>query len=254
MPNLSEQRNPINYPQRVYLPAPAAPRPQPPISYPQGADLVRAIEKQIAKISLTETFAVARCLGDEHRLVGNPYVSALQISRLHQEFSRGDSWFNVQWLETVENTLQRSIVLRFEPGRQICTSYTAEDVQQQQAQQAQQQAAQQQQQQHHHQHHHQHIAPRQEVRAPHLEQMDIDQLKPMMTWPGYVGDLFDAAAGMVDDQQGRVKVEEETPTKAIPKEEPSTALWPKRAWVAITATIWGTPLSKSEVAYTIGIP
>lgn len=215
---------------------------------------MRSIEKQIAKISLTETFAVARCLGDEHRLVGNPYISGLQISRLHQEFSRGDSWFNVQWLEGVETQVQRSIVLRFEPGRQICTSYTAEDVQQQQAQQAQQ-AQQQQQHHHHHQHQHQHIAPRQEVRPP-LESMDVDPPKQMMTWPGYVGDLFDVAAGIVDDQgreKGKSEPIEERP-RSKTHEQPSTALWPKRAWQTITAAIWGTQLSNSKFVYEFGVP
>jgi len=86
--------------------------------------------------------------------------------------------------------------------------------------------------------------------------MDVDPPKQMMTWPGYVGDLFDVAAGIVDDQ-GREKVKSE-PIEERPRskthEQPSTALWPKRAWQTITAAIWGTRLSNSKFVYEFGVP
>jgi len=37
-------------------------------------------------------------------------------------------------------------------------------------------------------------------------------------------------------------------------EKPSTALWPRRLWLAISAAIWGTELSKSELVYQFGLP
>ena len=181
----------MNYAPRPYHSLPLH-RVPPPL-FPQGADLVRLIESQIAKISLHETFAVARCLGSEHGLVGNSYISDVTITRKNQEFSRGDSWFNVQWLESGSHgPIPRSVNLRFEPGRQVCTSYSADDQQ-------------------YHQHpppQHQHplqITPPQGSR-PSTEPMaesptQMEPPKQMMNWsPGLVGDLFDKAAVIVDDQ------------------------------------------------------
>ena len=242
MPNLPDPRTSINYAPRSYhhhIPVSRAP---PPL-FPQGADLVRLIESQIAKISLAETFAVARCLGSEHRLVGNPSISEVTISRKNQEFSKGDSWFTVQWYEVgSRGSIPRSINLRFEPGRQVCTSYSADD------------------QQYHHPHpqpqhqYPQQITSRQDSGPPLAPMVDsaieIDPPKHMMNWSGLVGDLFDKAAGIVDDK-GRQSSEDsylsDTP------EELSTALWPKRAWNLILTSIWGYQTAKSTV-YAIGIP
>ena len=95
----------------------------PPTPFPQVADLVRLIESQIAKISLAETFAIAQCLSSDYGLVGNSYISDVTISRINQEFSRGHSWFHVQWRESgPHGPMRRSINLRFEPGRQLCTA------------------------------------------------------------------------------------------------------------------------------------
>src|SRR5438876_9044950 len=117
MASLPDPRTVMNYAPRPYHPLPVLRAPTP--MFPQGNDLVRLIEGQIAKISLPETFAVARCLSSEHGLVGNPYISDVTISRMNQEFSRGDSWFNVQWYENGPHSVtSRSINLRFEPGRQ----------------------------------------------------------------------------------------------------------------------------------------
>jgi hypothetical protein len=221
----------MNYNPRPYHPGPhqTVSRPPPQPMFQQGADLVRLIESQIVKISLTETFAVARCLGGEHGLVGNPYISGVMISRKNQEFSRGDSWFNVQWFELLENhhtPIPRSVNLRFEPGRQVCTSYSADEVVHQ-----------------HHEPRHQHIAPRQDI-PPSVgpTPMDLDPPKQMVNWSGLVGELFDKAAGIVDDQ-----IRDKTP------EQTSTALWPTTAWHMIKTIIWGHQMSKS-VVYTIGIP
>lgn len=234
----------VNYVPRPYHPMPPTiQRPPPTPLFPLGADLVRLIESQISKISLTETFAVARCLGNEHGLVGNPYISNVTISRKNQEFSRGDSWFNVSWYEIGDQgTIPRSVNLRFEPGRQLCTSYAAEELTAPQVQIPQQTTQQQ-----------PVIAPRERETA-----MEVDSKPPkMMDWSGLVGDLFDKAAGVIDDQ-GRVKSESESDgtmtVRSITPEQQSTALWPLKAWNAIKAVIYGHQLSKSEFVYTIGIP
>jgi hypothetical protein len=80
----------------------------------------------------------------------------------------------------------------------------------------------------------------------------------MMDWSGLVGELFDKAAGVIDDQ-GRVKSESETSgspisARSITPEQTSTALWPLKAWNAVKTIIYGHQLSKSEFVYTIGIP
>jgi hypothetical protein len=69
-------------------------------------------------------------------------------------------------------------------------------------------------------------------------------------WSMAVGELFDKAAGIVDDQ-GRQTSEEKVPVK-VP--EVSTALWPRRAWQSILSSIWGQQISKSDVMYTMKIP
>ena len=231
-------------------------RPPPPSPvFPQGADLVRLIESQISKISLTETFAVARCLGDEHGLVGNPYISNVTISRKNQEFSRGDSWFSVSWYQIGEQgSLPRSVNLRFEPGRQVCTSYSADDHPHQAPslpppqQQLQPMPTQTQQ--------HAVIAPR-ERPSESTPMEDVEETPKMMNWSGLVGDLFDKAAGIVDDQ-GRVKSESDSEPSFTPRsltpESYSTALWPLKAWNTVKTIIYGHQLSKSEFVYTIGIP
>jgi hypothetical protein len=227
---------------------PTIQRPPPTPLFPLGADLVRLIESQIAKISLTETFAVARCLGNEHGLVGNPYISNVSISRKNQEFSRGDSWFNVSWYEIGEQgTIPRSVNLRFEPGRQLCTSYSADDhtTHAPQVQLPQQQTAQ------------PVTAPREREVAMAMEVDSSGEPPKMMDWSGLVGELFDKAAGVIDDQ-GRVKSESETSgspsARSITPEQTSTALWPLKAWNAVKTIIYGHQLSKSEFVYTIGIP
>jgi hypothetical protein len=231
----------MNYAPRPYHHVPVPRAPLPPL-FPQGAELVRLIESQIAKISLQETFAVARCLASEHGLVGNPYISDVVISRKNQEFSRGDSWFNVQWLESDSHGfIPRSINLRFEPGRQVCTSYSADDQQYHQHLHPQHQFPQQ-------------ITPRQDSQSSITSMVDspaeIDPPKQTVNWSGLVGDLFDRAAGIVDDQ-GRASSEEHLPSQS--PELPSTALWPRRAWDLVLASIYGYQSSKSTV-YAIGIP
>jgi hypothetical protein len=200
------------------------------------------IESQIAKISPSETFAVAQCLASEHCLVGNSYIAEFQISRKNQEFSRGDSWFNVQWCESDPQNhhgpYPRSINLRFEPGRQLCTSYSADD-----------QPYQQPPQQFHH------ITPRQDTSSTMStlaeSPMEVDPPKHDLNWSGLVGDLFDKAAGIVDDQ-GRQTSEERSLSKT--PEQMSTALWPKRFWNVVMTSIWGIQQSSKNTVYTIGIP
>jgi hypothetical protein len=220
----------MNYTPRPYHLNPV-PRALSPL-FPQGADLVRLIESQIAKISLQETFAVARCLGSEHGLVGNSYISGVLISRKNQEFSRGDSWFNVQWYESgSQGLIPRSINLRFEPGRQICTSYSADDQQYEQRHPPPQHQFP------------QHITSHPDPLSPMAESStELDPPKHM-DWSGLVGDLFDKAAGIVDDK-GRLL---QTP------EQISTALWPKWAWNLVLTSIWGYQTSESKV-YAIGFP
>lgn len=251
----------MNYTPRPYHPVPPQniPRPTPLPFLPLGSDLVRLIETQIAKISLQEVFAVARCLSNDHGLVGNPYISGVIISRKNQEFSRGDSWFNVQWLETDprhHGSMGRSINLRFEPGRQICTSYSADEGVP----------------------HQQHFPPPQPPPPPpapppqHSYQsqpssrqntqpeiitrvespMEIDPPKNTVNWSGLVGDLFVKAAGIVDDQ-GRLNPETSNESFSTSPESLSTALWPRWAWNVIRTTIWGQETIKSTT-YTIGIP
>jgi hypothetical protein len=85
---------------------------------------------------------------------------------------------------------------------------------------------------------------------------DVEETPKMMNWSGLVGDLFDRAAGIVDDQ-GRVKSESEaslTPPRSLTPESYSTALWPLKAWNTVKTIIYGHQLSKSEFVYTIGIP
>jgi hypothetical protein len=136
--------------------------------FPLGADLVRVIESQISKISLMETFAVARCLGADHNLVGNAFVRDLAISRSNQEFSRGDSWFNVRWYEVEgRGARQKEVNLRYEPGKQICTSYPC--------------------------------AEEETVQTRSEERMEIEETSD--NWSGIVGDLFDKAAIMVDSER-----------------------------------------------------
>jgi len=229
----------MNYAPRSYhhVSVPRVPPPQ----FPLAADLVRLIESQIAKISLPETFAVARCLGSEHGLVGNSYISDVVISRKNQEFSRGDSWFNVHWYESDPHGLiPRSINLRFEPGRQICTSYSADDQPYHQHPPPQHQFPQQ-------------ITSRQDSQSSMTSMVDspteIDPPKQMVNWSGLVGDLFDRAAGIVDDK-GRASSEEQVSSQ-FP--EPSTALWPRWDWNKVLTSIYGHRMSKSTV-YAIGIP
>ena len=233
------------------VPRAPPPPPQPPL-FPQAADLVRLIEGQIAKISLPETVAVALCLGTEHGLVGNPYITQVGISRKNQEFSRGDSWFSVQWYEadpSHHHILTRSVNLRYEPGRQICTSYSADDGAQSLSP-------------HHppptpHHPYPMNIAPRQDtqssIETSSTSPMDMDPPKQSpenADWSMAVGEMFDKAAVIVDDQ-GRQTSEEKVPVK-VP--EVSTALWPRRAWQSILSSIWGQQISKSDVMYTMKIP
>ena len=174
--------------------------------------------------------------------MGNSYISNVTISRKNQEFSRGDSWFNVQWLEIVDHhPVPRSVNLRFEPGRQVCTSYP-DDVGQQPNQQP------------HQSNHNQHVAPRQGSGPPPMAvastQMELDPPKPVDDWSGLVGDLFDKAAGIVDEKSQTSK--ENSPPKSP---EPSTALWSQNAWKAIMDIIWGHQVEgKSDRLYTYGIP
>jgi hypothetical protein len=215
--------------------APPSP-PQPPLS--QAADLVRLIEGQIAKISLLETMAVALCLGTDHGLVGNPCITRVTISRKNQEFSRGDSWFRVQWYETDHHPiLFRSIDLRYEPGRQVCTSYSADDGAPSQSP--------------HHPPtpHHPYIVPREDtqssIETSSTSPMEIDPPKRSpenADWSMAVGVLFDKAAVIVDDQGRQTS-------------EMSTALWPRCAWMSVLSSIWGEQISKSNAAmYTMKIP
>jgi len=134
-------------------------------------------------------------------------------------------------------TVQRSINLRFEPGRQICTSYIAEDI-------------------HSHAHlphlHHQHIAPRQDVRAVSGTPMDLNPPKQNAEWSGLVGNLFDVAAEMVNNPKRESVKSEERESPKPPKM--STALWPRRAWQAVSKLIWGQELADSKTMYTMDIP
>jgi len=175
----------MNYVPRPYQPVPQPTLPQP--QFQQAADLVRLIESQIPKISLQETLAVARCLGSDHGMIGSPHISNMTIARKNTEFSRGDSWFSVQWYEMDPHRfdpLQRSVNLRFEPGRQLCTSYTAdgEPYQPPSSSVSQQQSW--------------------LSRSPFLAQ---DTMAPAdsqkhTNWAGLVGDLFENAAIMVPDK------------------------------------------------------
>jgi len=254
--------------------------------FPTPADLVRLIEIQIPKISFQEEFAVARCLASDHSLVANKFISDVQISRKNQEFSRGDSWFNVQWWEmSRQGRYLRSINLRFEPGRQACTSYPADGDQAspvvpQQPQQQQQQYGKDVQMREYG-----HSVTQGLPSPPNTEEtMDIDppkqaqvqQQSPPQTlnWSGLVGDLFDEAAGLVDDKKVQIKQElklEEAlkitsppvalwseikrEKKSSSVEAPmSSALWPAKFWQTISTIIFGQDVATSKKLYTIDIP
>jgi hypothetical protein len=265
-PLVPERRTTINYVPRPYQPGPPASQRSLPVMPPQNtpifplvSDLVKLIESQIAKISIAETLSVARCLSDEHGLVGNPYITGVNISRKNQEFSRGDSWFNVQWFVSEaprQSMVARSISLRYEPGRQVCTSYSAEDrivpypsPQSQQAVPSQTSCP-------------VHSPLKYDSPTAAASPMEIDPPKQMMDWSGLVGDLFDKAAGIVDDQKREKSQSVEERITIIKREETipvvneiSSALWPLRAWQSITASIWGHQSSKPDnTVYTIEIP
>ena len=80
---------------------------------------------------------------------------------------------------------------------------------------------------------------------------EMEPSKQMMNWsPSLVGDLFDKAAVIVDDQGRSQSCEDhlsQTP------DQTSTALWPKWAWSLVMTSIWGIQDSKSAY-YAIGIP
>ena len=183
--------------------APGAPPPRhrPPL-LPQTADLVLLIESQIANISLPETGAMTLCLGTEHGFVGNPYITQVMISRKNQEFSRGHSWFSVQWLETdprCHGLLSRSINLLYEPGRPVCTSSSADDAAQSQSPHQPPPIPQK--------HYPINGAHRQDtqssIETSSTSSMDIDPPKPTLEnadWSTAVGGLFDEAAVIVNDQ------------------------------------------------------
>jgi len=83
--------------------------------------------------------------------------------------------------------------------------------------------------------------------------MDLDPPKQSpenADWSVAVGELFDKAAVIVDDQ-GRQTSEEKVSAKTP---EMSTALWPRRAWISILSSIWGQQISKSDAVYTMKIP
>ena len=228
---MTDSRVPIPYTPRPYAhaPPPIPPQNSPPTPiFPQVADLVRLIESQIPKILLAELLVVSKCLEEQHHLVSNSHISDFLISRKNQEFSRGDSWFHVTWCEASDSrpgTFSRSINLRFEPGRQICTSYDAED----------------------HPPVHPHgVTVRPEVSLPPAEPMELDPPpKPITSWSGLVGDLFDRAAGIAADQ---------IRAKSPFMEEPSTALWPLQAWTMIKGIIWGYETSEANAVFKIPIP
>jgi hypothetical protein len=241
------------------VPKQTLPQPQ----FQQAADLVRLIEGQIPKISLQETLAVAKCLGSDLGMIGSPYISNVIITRKNTEFSRGDSWFSVQWYEIDSHRLDtqpRSVNLRFEPGRQLCTSYTADGESYQPSsplpQQQQSQPPQQPQQQMS-----QPLLPAPQVQvgfahrqdtfgAPIVDSpMEIDSPKHM-NWSGLVGDLFDKAAVIVHDQ-GRAKSETMESISTTP--EPSNALWTWKAWEMVRASISGYTTEKGLV-YQFGLP
>ena len=69
-------------------------------------------------------------------------------------------------------------------------------------------------------------------------------------WSVAVGELFDKAAVIADDQ-GRQTFDEKVPIKAP---DVSSAVWPRRAWMSVLSSIWGQPISKSDVVYTMKIP
>jgi len=245
----------MNYVPRPYQPVHQATIPQP--QFQQAADLVRLIEGQIPKISLQETLAVARCLGSDHGMIGSPHISNVTIARKNTEFSRGDSWFSVQWYEIDSHrfdTVQRSVNLRFEPGRQLCTSYTADgepyqppsppSVSQQQSQLSQPPLP----------------APQSQVNFSQRQDtlvlmvdspMEIDSPKHM-NWPGLVGDLFDKAAVIVHDQD-REKSETIDTISTTAEQPPSNAVWPLKAWAMIKAMISGHATDKGLV-YQFGLP
>jgi hypothetical protein len=189
---------------------------------------------------------VARCLGDEHKFVNNPYISNVAISRNNQEFSRGDSWFNVTWYEIVDHcTIPRNVNLRFEPGRQICTSYAAEgDVHSMTVHQSPQPRS-------------HRPDPRESVSEASGSPMDVDPPKEMAEWTAAVGDLFEQAAG-IKDTEAKDKSPPDIPIDDIPivksEKEPSRALWPLNMWSSIKARIWGEELSTSKNLYRIGLP
>jgi hypothetical protein len=222
-------------------------QPQPPeILFPLGADLVRLIENQIPKITLLEALSVTRCLGDELKFLNNPYISNVAISRNNQEFSRGDSWFSVTWLEFVEHRLaSRSVNLRFEPGRGVCTSYEVESNEPSPSIQQIQQP----------------IPFKQELPTPGSEEsespMEVDRPKEVAEWTATVGDLFEQAAG-IKNTQSRDHSSPEMSIEEIPvvkMEDPdSYALWPLNMWKAIKAIIYGEEVSTSKKMYSFGVP
>lgn len=250
--------------------------------FPSPADLVRFIEIQIPKISLQEEFAVARCLASDHSLVSNKFISDVQISRKNQEFSRGDSWFNVQWWEmSRQGRHLKSISLRFEPGRQACTSYPADGEQGAPAvqQQPQQQHGKDVQREYGHSVTQGLPSPptteeTMDIDPPKQAQVQVQQQSPHqpLNWSGLVGDLFDKAAGLVDDKKVQVKPElkmEESLKITHPiglwsefKHEKSssveasmsTALWPAKLWQTISQIIFGQDVANSKKLYTIDIP
>lgn len=192
---------------------------------------------------------MGKSLGEELRFVNNSSISNVTISRNNQEFSRGDSWFNVAWYETVDHRMvPRSVNLRFEPGRGVCTSYEVEGNMQSSPPPPQREP----------------IPYRHEIRESISESsgspMEVDQPKEMAEWTAAVGDLFEQAAGIKvkKDTEARDNSPPDMPIDEIPivklEEEPSFALWPSNMWKTIKAIIWGEELDKSKKMYRIGIP
>jgi hypothetical protein len=238
---MSDARVHLPYPRpRPYNPGPTLPPTpiSPPIQreplFQHVADLVRLVEVKFPKLGLSELLAVAKCLEDKHRLVNNIAISDVEITRKNQEFSRGDSWFHVQWWEHSSNGYDRgdpfdrkvfrSVNLRFEPGPQICTSHEVDEPSQQ---------------------------GKTEILVQTPESMDLDTPKHEAKWSGLVGDLFQEAAGIAADQLFKPQ------TLASPRkndEEPSMALWPTRAWSMIATAIWGFQTSRPGALFTFPVP
>ena len=85
------------------------------------AKLICMIEHKINDITRLEASALAECLEcliDDDTVIEGRSEQAVTITR-NREFSRGESWFHLQWQES--NNRRMFCEIRFQPGSKKCT-------------------------------------------------------------------------------------------------------------------------------------